>query len=51
MRSPKRMGSITSHITAINMVHAYPTHVSAGYRIVEGMLMVPTAGAPGEEPS
>lgn len=45
------MGSITSHITAINMVHAYPTHVSAGYRIVEGMLMVPTGGSSGQDAS
>lgn len=34
------MGSIESHVTALTMIHAYPTHVSAGYRIVEGMLMV-----------
>lgn len=36
------MGQIVERITALNMVHAYPTHVSAGYRILDGMLMVKT---------
>lgn len=36
------MGRIVERITALNMVHAYPTHVSAGYRILDGMLMVKT---------
>lgn len=48
------MGDIAERITALNMIHAYPTHVSAGYAIMEGMLMVKTASddddADGDEP-
>lgn len=36
------MGDIAERITALNMIHAYPTHVSGGYAIVDGMLMVKT---------
>lgn len=36
------MGDIAEQITTLNMIHAYPTHVSAGYAILDGMLMVKT---------
>lgn len=47
------MGDIAERITALNMIHAYPTHVSAGYAILDGMLMVKTGSdddADGDEP-
>lgn len=40
-------GRTATHITFVSMVHAHPTHVSAAYRIVEGMLMVPEPDALG----
>lgn len=38
-------GRTATHITFVSMLHAHPTHVSAAYRIVEGMLMVPDPDA------
>lgn len=52
--APDAANRTATHITFVSMVHAHPSHVSAAYRIVEGMLMVPdpdaVAAAPGGPP-